>query len=841
MSAPASGSNDTTDEPEVMIASEDIQRKAKLEDMGMLPVNEGKKRKEKAGEDSDGTEEHEQAQAPLDPLEAAKKETEEMRKKLKRFTRLGVAVGFNMKEEALDGELDRAKKLRKLNTWVEEHGGYDMVTRHFKREDKRVKADYHNVILAPLDIAPNDVVLVHWGLPGTERMYSFAMVCIDPDPDAPREVCVELALRPRVTVCVQSRSSLVNLFSPRMLDDHLGKVFDPSNLRALHRESKNEGELLTAFTRRMWLDSKSMILSAHREVLPRINVWAKKWEEKNASAGTTPLSGDSAGSSSSSGTGATGATAAAPATATAAAAAIAPNPLPPYTPQELGKTPPKQSPLGTYKIARITHARPKDPAPGYWVWIVWEGWDNTYNDWRDAHEVCLKYTNVKDRVDHLIAGIVDGDTKSAASVSGLPMAELIALIREHPELKPHIQNVVQRSDLAEPAKMQAIQRIVREKKAPDPPPPPKQLNCILHTLKEGKPVPLPNQPPHGTKITIECEVPRTFNAERKDTLLFLPWGSAHDINVAYESWPRNEATYPSSKAGKLWYVDSKPGAKIQFQYTVWNKHTNLFPRGSIVRTKAHDEHMLTAGAWVADVSKRVAVYNHSGSFAKYHVSLPANITPGAVFFFRVNDACCKLIPPKEGEPGYKMTVWMKVPAGKRAQCNMVHLHEDGMFYSLKVPHRLSAGELFQHTITLQPKGKDVKNMDELIEMWAGRPLAQLKALYKTHKDLISEIKTVINDKQRRLQFTQTDPDVQAIVLKYVQKDAEAALRAAPREQPDELGSSILHDIEPMHTEPIGPPPIPGFAAAVEAAARGVGTEDNDAVNALADLARARDQ
>ena len=55
--------------------------------------------------------------------------------------------------------------------------------------------------------------------------------------------------------------------------------------------------------------------------------------------------------------------------------------------------------------------------------------------------------------------------------SGLPMAELIQVIREHPHLKSQIQDIVQRKDLAEPAKMAAIQRIVREAQPPQPPGP----------------------------------------------------------------------------------------------------------------------------------------------------------------------------------------------------------------------------------------------------------------------------------------------------------------------------------------------------------------------------------
>ena len=43
------------------------------------------------------------------------------------------------------------------------------------------------------------------------------------------------------------------------------------------------------------------------------------------------------------------------------------------------------------------------------------------------------------------------------------MAELIQVIREHPQLKSQIQEIVQRKDLQEQAKMATIQRIVRRR------------------------------------------------------------------------------------------------------------------------------------------------------------------------------------------------------------------------------------------------------------------------------------------------------------------------------------------------------------------------------------------
>jgi len=52
-------------------------------------------------------------------------------------------------------------------------------------------------------------------------------------------------------------------------------------------------------------------------------------------------------------------------------------------------------------------------------------------------------------------------------VAGLPMSELIQVIREHPQLKSRIQAIVSRSDLEEAHKMAEIQRIVREAQPTD--------------------------------------------------------------------------------------------------------------------------------------------------------------------------------------------------------------------------------------------------------------------------------------------------------------------------------------------------------------------------------------
>ena len=61
-----------------------------------------------------------------------------------------------------------------------------------------------------------------------------------------------------------------------------------------------------------------------------------------------------------------------------------------------------------------------------------------------------------------LGGVEPGAAPGQQRTSGLPMADLIAKIREHPQCKTQIQDIVRRKDLAGPAKMAAIERIVRE-------------------------------------------------------------------------------------------------------------------------------------------------------------------------------------------------------------------------------------------------------------------------------------------------------------------------------------------------------------------------------------------
>jgi len=63
---------------------------------------------------------------------------------------------------------------------------------------------------------------------------------------------------------------------------------------------------------------------------------------------------------------------------------------------------------------------------------------------------------------HAIVPSSEAAAAQKQTLNGLPMAELIQVIREHPQLKSQIQEIVARKDLAEPAKMAQIQRIVRE-------------------------------------------------------------------------------------------------------------------------------------------------------------------------------------------------------------------------------------------------------------------------------------------------------------------------------------------------------------------------------------------
>ena len=61
-----------------------------------------------------------------------------------------------------------------------------------------------------------------------------------------------------------------------------------------------------------------------------------------------------------------------------------------------------------------------------------------------------------------LGGVEPGAAPGQQRTSGLPMADLIAKIRAHPQCKTQIQDIVRRKDLAGPAKMAAIERIVRE-------------------------------------------------------------------------------------------------------------------------------------------------------------------------------------------------------------------------------------------------------------------------------------------------------------------------------------------------------------------------------------------
>jgi len=76
---------------------------------------------------------------------------------------------------------------------------------------------------------------------------------------------------------------------------------------------------------------------------------------------------------------------------------------------------------------------------------------------------------------HAIVPSSEAAAAQKQTLNGLPMAELIQVIREHPQLKSQIQEIVARKDLAEPAKMAQIQRIVREAQPHGVAPAPAQL------------------------------------------------------------------------------------------------------------------------------------------------------------------------------------------------------------------------------------------------------------------------------------------------------------------------------------------------------------------------------
>ena len=235
----------------------------------------------------------------------------------------------------------------------------------------------------------------------------------------------------------------------------------------------------------------------------------------------------------------------------------------------------------------------------------------------------------------------------------------------------------------------------------------------------------------------------------------------------------------------------------------------------------------------------MAWYKPSDSPHKYLVKLPPNITPGATFIFRLSDSWVRAIPAKEGEPGFKMTVWMQVPEGKRSHCNMLHLHEDGMQYSLKVPYKMVAGQHFQHTITLQERPASTKSLAELYKVWLDSD--ELVQMVEKYEDCKREIRSFVNNQQRSLSFTGVYRSLQEIANRYYQEHVKkSGMEALASASSHELGnsSSQLRDVEPMQSDPPVVNQCPSLGAAAEAAARGVAVEDNEAINTLADLAHA---
>ena len=61
---------------------------------------------------------------------------------------------------------------------------------------------------------------------------------------------------------------------------------------------------------------------------------------------------------------------------------------------------------------------------------------------------------------------------AAESRVELPLRELLEEMQKYPKLKPIIRNILQRDDLSEALKLQAVQRVVRGEPPLPPPPPP---------------------------------------------------------------------------------------------------------------------------------------------------------------------------------------------------------------------------------------------------------------------------------------------------------------------------------------------------------------------------------
>ena len=710
------------EEAEVLEASDDVQRQARFE--AEAGPSGAKEKVLNMVSESEGTEDHESGAVDAFALmktqsKELRKDRDDLKRKLKRFVKFGTAVGFDMSEDAFEEEIERAKKLKRVHNFVESNGGYDFFQRYFRNVDKRTKADYHAVILAPLDITPNDVVLIYWALP--ERCCSFGMVCIDPDPDSPREVHVELALQSEqgaVTACVPSRPSVVVLSSPRLLEDHLDKVFMADNIIALAKTNKLEDEDVYKFTRRLYQQSKRMILGKALELRGRCGVWAKAWEQRKDASWEGWLTGQPTN-------GAAPAPAGAPAPAPAPARVAAPTPAPASAPDAAARA---RAQVVREKVQSIVKL------------LVDDKYDfsiETDKEKRMARALGDFVTHLPDLRESMYQTLYRRDINRSEKLRLLR----ILVVHKCEQIK---------KDPASAATNKSRHGSIRPAR--------KSFDAVVKMVKpDGTIAPLPQPMPcHGFKIKVQCAIPVLFDAAATDALFFRPWGVAQDKGSGY-SWPFNDATYPNGHRRGTWYQQGRWGDSIQFEHTVYNPKTNIFRKGTPredVRQLLDREHSVVAGDWLTG-SNRTAVYQPRQPPGTYHVTFPANVQPGDTFHFFLNDSCCKLQEPKEGEPGYKLTVRMRVPEGKRAHCNMHHLHDDGSYYHVRIPGKMKEGDYFNQTIVLQKKGfgnpladdnSIGKNCKELLALWAGDSVETLDRLSCKYESFMGELKDKINNK-----------------------------------------------------------------------------------------------
>jgi len=632
---------------------------------------------------SSGTEPHEEVEE--DAFEKLSEERDGLKRKLKAAQQLLRSAGFDLADDGDEQEKQHAKRLKRINGWCDKNGGSEGLEKLLKARDKRMLSDYVHVVCARVHVSPGDIVMVHWGYP--EECLSYGVVCGQPQPGNELEVRVEFAgLKESTVACVPPREELIEPLQHLKLEEQLDQVFALDNMRVLFRSGGKQGQTLAQFVGAFWKATCAKLMHKHDHLRGRLTGWGKKWEARVAASGH--------------------------------AVDVAPPPPPP---------PPQPS------LESVVEARRVGGMGGAGGWIELQlklrssaaasGGLLTWVKREEAHE---QHPAFRQDIEACVTALLERERVAlqAAKPSGIPVEQLIQIIRQHPECKAQIQAVVSDSGLAEPAKMAKINDIVKVAKRkenpevidlgddsdalppPPPPPPPQpqqpppkprllQAQILMYDNATKQTSKMPHvKPPHGTNVTFQVTIPPSFR-QGIDRLERRPWGGP----VLH--WGSDEKQRPG---GKWWWEGKGPGAQILVDMEVYNADTILFRKGAKLRDTIHQEYRSLAGDWVTREQRKgvhTVARTSTSPQKKYMIEFPEDTRAGDTFYWKVNDACVKFVPPKPGEEGFKVVVNVKVPDGKRSQCTFDHVHTDGHAYKIRVPHGLKGGDDFQHTIELK--------------------------------------------------------------------------------------------------------------------------------------------